>query len=251
MSAAHSYLALRAASLASLIVAPVAIVQAVRLRRTIPRLREAAGPRNGIVGEGDKPLRVLIFGESTAAGVGADTQTEALGGQVATAFSAALDRPIAYRILGKNGVTARAASAELVPKLANYQCDLVIIAIGANDTFRLRSGSAWQRDINAMLHGIRYYLGPVPILFSGLPPVGQFPALVPPLRQVLGIHAKRLNAAAKQTIDQLDGVWHLDSDFPTEPSFYGPDRFHPGPLGYRLWAEMLASSYVDLPIADI
>ena len=229
-------------------VAPVALLQAAYLFRKIPRLPEAAGARSGVIGSGEKPLRVLIFGESTAAGVGADTQMEALGGQVAVAFAAALDRPIAWRVVGKNGVTARRASAELTPQLENYACDLVIIALGANDTFRLRPVTVWQRDIVTMLFGIRHKLGPVPILFSGMPPVGQFPSLPMPLSQILGLRARLLNAGLQHSIAQLDGVWHVDTEtvLSADPSFYGTDQFHPGPKGYALWGQLLAERYTQL-----
>ena len=57
---------------------PLLIAQANRLRRTALDLPEPHGPRSGKVGRGDPVLRLLVAGDSSAAGVGARTQREAL-----------------------------------------------------------------------------------------------------------------------------------------------------------------------------
>jgi hypothetical protein len=57
---------------------PLLIAQANRLRRTALELPEPHGPRSGKVGRGDPVLRLLVAGDSSAAGVGARTQREAL-----------------------------------------------------------------------------------------------------------------------------------------------------------------------------
>lgn len=236
---------LEIASILSYAVAPIALMQGIYLRRTIPRLPEAAGERRGRVGDGDA-LRVLVFGESTAAGVGADTQQEALGGQVARALAEQTGKQVVWRVVGKNGVTARACSAELIPQLNTYACDVVIIALGANDVFRMRPAAVWQRDLSILFYQLHHCLGPIPILFSGLPPVGKFPALPMPLRGVLGLRTHLLNEAAKQLIAQLATVYHIDIDFPGDPIYFGPDLFHPGPVGYAAWADVIAKHYTQL-----
>jgi hypothetical protein len=60
---------------------PIMIVQGLWVQLTVPKLAEAKGPRKGIAGNG-KPLRILVACDSSAAGVGASTQTEALVGQL-------------------------------------------------------------------------------------------------------------------------------------------------------------------------
>ena len=50
--------------------APLLVAQALRTRRVTPRLPEAAGERSGTQGEGPR-LRLLVLGDSAAAGVGA------------------------------------------------------------------------------------------------------------------------------------------------------------------------------------
>ena len=62
---------------AKLLLSPVLVAQAVVTRGRMPRLPEAAGPRQGEVGSGPL-LRLLIVGDSSAAGVGVAQQRDAL-----------------------------------------------------------------------------------------------------------------------------------------------------------------------------
>ncbi|WP_236040775.1 hypothetical protein [Marinobacter nauticus] len=49
---------------------PVLLYQGKRTRRVTPRLPEATGDYAGQYGEGEPVFRLLVLGESTAAGVG-------------------------------------------------------------------------------------------------------------------------------------------------------------------------------------
>ena len=98
-------------------VAPVIYAQGKRLRRETPRLPDAAQPWSGHVpapaGSAPttprvpSPLRVLVLGDSTAAGVGADTQDQALPGNLARELSARWHVAVDWRAMGENGATAR------------------------------------------------------------------------------------------------------------------------------------------------
>ena len=54
---------------AKLMLSPLLVAQALLTRARLPRLPEPDGERHGVVGEG-APLRLLILGDSSAAGVG-------------------------------------------------------------------------------------------------------------------------------------------------------------------------------------
>ena len=66
--------------LSTLVLLPVLFVQGTKVRKNTPRLLEASGDREGIVGKG-RPLSLLILGDSAAAGVGVETQQDALSGR--------------------------------------------------------------------------------------------------------------------------------------------------------------------------
>ncbi|ORE49171.1 lysophospholipase, partial [Pseudomonas aeruginosa] len=73
---------------AALPLLPLAVPLAIRTRRRALRLAPAAGPREGLVGGSgaEEPLRLLLFGESTVAGVGASCLDYALAGRLAAAL---------------------------------------------------------------------------------------------------------------------------------------------------------------------
>ena len=60
---------------------PVILLQALWVVIRAQKLPEASGSRTGSAGHGP-PLRILIVGDSSAAGVGVDHLTDALPGQL-------------------------------------------------------------------------------------------------------------------------------------------------------------------------
>jgi len=62
------------------LLAPLLWLQARHVRRVTPRMPEPSGRRTGATGSG-RLVRLLVAGDSGAAGVGAPTQDQALCGQ--------------------------------------------------------------------------------------------------------------------------------------------------------------------------
>ncbi len=67
--------------LSTLLLLPILFVQGNKVRKNTPRLLEPKGEREGGIGQG-KPLSLLILGDSAAAGVGVETQKDALSGAI-------------------------------------------------------------------------------------------------------------------------------------------------------------------------
>ncbi|WET79975.1 SGNH/GDSL hydrolase family protein [Amycolatopsis sp. QT-25] len=217
--------------------APILLVQAVRVRRTTPRLPGAAGPVAGVVAGDGPPVRLAVLGESTVDGVGAATHAEGLTGRLAEEL-ARDGRAVAWQALGKTGANARVVREELVPLLA--PADLVVIALGVNDTIELRSAASYRRDLLDLVVALRRRVGRVPVVLAGVPPMGWFPSLPRPLRDFLGTRSAALDAAATR-LASLPGVAHVPMPAAMlDPATFAEDRFHPGPEGYRRWAGQLA-----------
>jgi lysophospholipase L1-like esterase len=234
----------RAAAAASLLLLPSILVQGRFVSRRVPRLPEAAGPREGVV-PGDEPaLRLLVLGESTAAGIGAAHHGEALGGQVAEALGRETGRAVRWQVLGKGGATAESTLRDLLTPAQDVAADVAVIALGVNDTLHFHGYGRWTRGLRALVDGIRARCGPVPIVLAAVPPMGKFPALPHPLRGVLGLRAGMLDAAAATLAAQVPGMVHVP--MPLDPAapvgqFFCADGFHPGPHGYTVWGATLAA----------
>ena len=213
--------------------APALIVQGRRLRRDTPRLPDAAQPWHGQLA-GPEPLRLLVLGDSTAAGVGAGTQDEALPGNLARELAARTGRGVVWRAVGRNGATSHDLLADYLGDATSEAVDIVFLTIGANDALGLRSRGAFARDIRALLTRLRE-VSPL-VLMSSLPAFGQFELLPNPLRWNLYLHSRNLEDAARAIAARTSGV-HMSPPPPEyTPGFFATDLFHPSASGYRDWA---------------
>lgn len=234
-----------AARPAALLLAPVLLRQGARVRRTTPVLPEAAGARAGREGPpvSRVPLRLLVLGESTAAGVGVEHQRDGLPRQLARELSARSDRPVDWQVRARTGATATACARELVAGPPGLQ-DLVVLVLGVNDALRFSSRRHWGARIVQLLDLAQPQLAPTgQVMLAGVPNLGAFPALPRPLRTVLGWHARSLDQELATVASRRPGVVHAPAPA-LSPDFFATDGFHPNAGAYARWAQHLAESLV-------
>ena len=65
------------------------------------------------------------------------THERALAGQFAKQLSEHIGRPVEWKVLGKNGVTARRTIDELLPQMPDEKFDYILVGIGGNDVMKL------------------------------------------------------------------------------------------------------------------
>ncbi len=218
------------------VLGPLLLAQGRRARRQAVLLPEAAGPRSGAMGEGP-PLRLLIVGDSAAAGVGAATQDEAFAGRLVAALAA--ERRVAWRLAARSGATTAHALA-LLADLPDEPCDAAVTALGVNDAVRGVSVPQWLEQQRRLRDALRAR-GATHVVVCGVPPLRHFPALPQPLRWYLGRHAARLDAAlAADTADE-PGTTYLSLDLGLDAARMAPDGYHPGPLMHADWGRGVAA----------
>lgn len=228
-------------------VAPVLFAQGKRLRRTTPRLPDAATPWHGEYRpHGSRTaLRLLVLGDSTAAGVGAATQGEALPGHLAHELSSRRRQDVTFRALGANGATARDIVTTFLDEAASDSYDVVFLTIGANDALGIRSRRAFGRDIREILNRLRAANPEATILVSSLPAFFRFELLPNPLRWNLYFHSRALEREARRIVAQLPGVHMSPPPPPYTEGFFASDLFHPSAQGYRDWAQFAIADAVE------
>ena len=222
---------------AMLACAPLLLAQGLIVRGTTPRLPEPDGAREGRIGAG-QPLRLLILGDSAAAGVGVTSQDHALSGQLQRGLAPHFD--LEWRLFATTG--DRTADAlrrlEAAPDL---RCDVVLTSLGVNDVTALRSTSAFLDGQRRLIARLRAVHGAQLCLVSGLPPVHAFPALPQPLRWALGRHARRFDTALAAWCATQPDCEHLAFGELPEASMMASDGFHPGAPIYAQWAAHVAT----------
>jgi lysophospholipase L1-like esterase len=224
---------------------PFLILQGKRTRRLTPRLPEAAGPTHGLAGSqfSGLPLRLLGVGESPIAGVGVATHDEAITCQFADALSARLHRPVAWHACGKNGVTAAEALEQVVPTIPTARVDIALIAFGVNDTTAFRPVTRWRSDLSAILAAVEHRCSPTLTIVSGVPPMAHFPALPQPLRHVMGLKARTLDAVAKALVAKRANCLHIPLTLDVrDATLMASDGYHASAAGCAAWASLLAQS---------
>jgi lysophospholipase L1-like esterase len=219
------------------LLAPVLSYQGNGLRRRIPRLPEAAGPAGTVPGA-SPPVRLAVFGDSTAAGVGAKRHRDALAGRLAVAVAQQTGRAVSWRAVARSGATSRTVR-ELVPHLAggDWRPDVVVVLIGVNDLKNLRPLRQWDQDVVALLTAIGETTGGVPVIVSGMAPVSRFPALPQPTRAVMALRARAMDHTLRGAAG--DGYMPVNTQM-IGSGFFAEDGFHPSSQGYRAWAGELA-----------
>ena len=228
---------------AKLALGPVLLPQARWLRRTALRLPEAAGPREGQVGEGDPVLRVLVVGDSAAAGVGVADQAQALAVQLAHALSGRLRGAVGWQLVAQSGVNT--AECRALAAQANLQpADVVVTVLGVNDVSSQTSASRFAQELLLLWTDLRQRTGARQLVVCGVPPMHLFPAIPQPLRWYLGRYAGWLDRAARRWTEQ-EALGYCPVDWEARDGFVAADGFHPGPALYPLWAQRLAGLIAD------
>lgn len=232
------------AVLALVLFAPLLLLQGWHLRRHAIRLPPAQGPRRGVEEGASPALTVLILGESTAAGVGANHHGESLAGQLAKALGKRLAREIRWEVAGQNGLTAARTATELLPRTTIHEAAMVVLALGVNDTLALRTPRRWLTDLQRLIALVQKQYRPRLVAISAVPPVGRFVAIPQPLRTVFGLVAQSLDLATRRAFSDRRDVLYvpLPIDLQNEERYLSIDGFHPSAAGYAVWAGLLAET---------
>jgi lysophospholipase L1-like esterase len=221
-----------------LALAPLLLAQGVLTRARLPRLPEAEGPRQGRVGRG-RALRLLVAGDSSAAGVGVAHQRDALAAPLAARLAERLGVAVHWRLLAHSGLDT-AQTLALLQSQAGLRADLAVVVTGVNDVTGLvpvRRALAARQALADWLQGTA---GARHVAFTPLPPVHAFPGLPQPLRWVAGVDARRHNAALRGWAAGRRDRSCVDMTLPLDPSAMAVDGFHPGARAYAWCAEAIA-----------
>ena len=222
---------------ATIALGPLLLVQGRYVRKRIPKLPEAPGPRSGTVGDG-RLLRVLVAGDSAAAGVGAPSQDLALSGRLVSLLKERFR--VEWRLEARTGATTE-DTLNWLQELQGQRFDVLVTSLGVNDLTRGVGEERWLDSQSRLRTFAREGLGVGLSVIAGLPPVDGFPALPQPLRWYLGRRAKGFSRRLREDLRGDPDAEFLDLRFTLDPSLMARDGFHPGPVIYQGWGERAAA----------
>ena len=225
--------------ISTIVLIPSLIIQGNAVKKNTLRLPEPDGNRHGIIGTG-KPLSILILGDSAAAGVGVETQKDALLGAVLNQLKNQYE--ISYRLEAKTGHT----TGEVIKTVKNMSLrhfDVVITSVGVNDITKLTPPKNWIKKQQQLYAEINQKFTPELIIASGVPPMNMFPALPNPLAWLFGQYAKAMNETLDKFVQQQANMQWIAYDleqFKLLNLEMAADGFHPSKEIYTLWGQQMA-----------
>ncbi len=212
-------------------------LEAYLARRTIGPADERTADPDGVYGAelSGEPIRLLVIGDSSAAGYGMVDPLDTPAAMLASGLAHIAHRPV--RVCSRAAVGARSAGLDrqIDRGLAEHP-DVTIIVVGANDvTHGVRPVDA-VRDLVASILRLRETGSHVVV--GTCPDLGTIRPLAPPLRQIARHLSRRM--AAAQTTAVIAAGGHpvslrdvLAMPFLLTPGeLIGDDRFHPSLTGY-------------------
>ena len=199
------------------------------------------GPADGT------PLRFTVLGDSTAAGLGAGSPDHAY----ATVLSERLAERgwrVELTAHGLSGARVHDVLVDQVPLAVESRPDLVFIGIGANDVTHVTPLSDVERDMGEILDELA--ATGATVVVAG-PPDMRAAAWLEPLRSLAGWRGYRVadaieRAATERGVPVVQLAEKAAPYFASNPEdAYASDMFHPGPGGYRAWADAIFPVLID------
>lgn len=235
---------------------PIIYFQGKKLKKELRFLPEAKDPEGSITNGFDKNLNVLFIGESSFAGVGSDFHKNSFAGYFSSELSDAFQSNIDWKVYAKTGYNVEKIQHRIVPKITETECDLLVLGIGANDSFELTLPKKWKKNIQLLIDSLRSKFPDSPILFVQLPTIEAFPALTKEMQLVLGnhkdllveyLHQKTLeNKNIHFTTEKVDiQKWMRQLNKNQTITDFFSDGIHPSELTYKLWAKESVQFLID------
>lgn len=235
-------------ALCTIPIAPLLYYQGKQIKKTIPDLPEAIGMQGKVILPNTKNFHLLILGESTMAGVGVSTNEEGFAGSLAKALAQQFQQTVNWSVYAKSGYNAKKVERELLPQIQEKSAELIVIGLGANDTFELNTPFTWRKHLISLIKSIRSQFPHTPIAFTNMPPVKEFAAFPKSLQLTLGNLAVLLQKELTILVDETPNVyfdnrrlaieeWILKNDPTATPADLFSDGVHPSKRSYELWAK--------------
>ena len=230
-------------------------VEAMIARKVVGTPFDGSPDDNGVYGAGvGDPVELVVLGDSSAAGMGADHRYQTVGAIIANGVSALTGRQVRLT----NTAVVGAESSGLEMQLVNA-LDLVprphvaVIMIGANDVTHRIDKAVAVRHLETTVRKLRDVGAEVVV--GTCPDLGTIEPIPQPLR-LIGRRWSR-DMAAAQTVAVVEAGGRtvslgdlLGPEFAERPrEMFSKDRFHPSPAGYaRAAAALLPSVYAALEL---
>ncbi|MGW4718644.1 SGNH/GDSL hydrolase family protein [Nocardia sp. NPDC004260] len=195
-------------------------------------------------------LHLMIFGDSTAAGLGCAVAEEVPGVRLARGLAEATGQRIRLSTKAISGATSKGLAGQVDAMfVAGPPQDAAVILVGANDVTKKHSIRASARRLAAAVARLRR--ADAVVVVGTCPNLGTVAAIPQPLRTVVQNWSVRL-AKAQHVATTVAGGQPVRMGYLLAPEFraapellFAADGFHPSAAGYELAAAQLLPALLE------
>ncbi|WP_137119883.1 SGNH/GDSL hydrolase family protein [Segeticoccus rhizosphaerae] len=232
--------------------------EATLARRAVGDPVADAPDDDGRYGSGlGEPFRMLVLGDSSAAGVGCQRPEQTMGAIIAGGVAALTGRPVDLVNVAVSGAKSPDLDDQVVLGLQRLpDPDVAMIFIGANDVTHRLDRVLAVGHLSEAVTVLR--AAGAEIVVGTCPDLGVVRPIAPPLRQIARRWSRDLAAAQTVAVVEAGGRTVslgdlIGPDFVQRPQeMFSIDRFHPSPAGYaRAASAMLPSVCAALGLTSV
>ncbi len=194
-------------------------------------------------GQGEKII-YFVFGDSTAAGQGADYDK---GIAVQTAEHLAGKNKVIMYNFAVSGAIVGDVLEKQIPQaeLLQIKPDVILFSIGGNDVTALTSSHRLKKQLTEIKQKSVKLNCNEKIVFTASPDMGTVPRVLQPLRWIMGLRSKYLNAQVfypfitENNFTLAPIARETGPIFKKNPQLFGKDKYHPNNEGYPVWTKVI------------
>ncbi len=215
---------------------PVLYAHGQKVRARTARMVPPPGPLTGRIDGKGEALRLLVMGDSSAAGVGADHTSECLGPLIAENLHAATGQPVIWRKAGSNSAIASDLRDHVVPHLPLDPWTHILITVGTNDAKNFVTIRSFTKGFGGLIYALKAKFPDARIVWSPIIDMEKMPTLSPFLARMLNIRARLINAVGADLCSERYAIAADQLPISIEGGF-AADGFHANGKAYKIWAD--------------
>ncbi|MGZ8563178.1 MAG: SGNH/GDSL hydrolase family protein [Candidatus Limnocylindria bacterium] len=212
---------------------------------------------------GGRPLRLVVLGDSTTAGVGVGRAEDALPYRLAQHVADGERRPVHVVSYGWAGARiADLPAKQLLRALEPLRegetapflpgADIVALVIGSNDATHHTKPNRYRGDLRRALETVRESAPQARVVLAGIPAFRGALRAIEPLISLADLYARPLRRisraeAARAGVAYADLARHVPSRIDRTTEFLSSDQFHPSAVGYAIWADVIFEALIEGP----
>lgn len=184
-----------------------------------------------LIGKGKSKLKILMVGDSIAAGVGASSFENSIPGRLVKYFSGS------HRLDFINKARAGMKIRDLLDiPLPKVKQDIVVLIVSSNDVFHFTNLNEFSDSVVEVLD--KYSKLTKKLIFLGPGKISTAPALALPIRIIYKTLESRYTSILEEKTSKYSNVTYIKPGNPPRGTFAN-DKFHPNDEGHRVGFEVI------------